>query len=95
MLYLIKNTMNTTQKQALQYAQTWLSYIKDTKHPNKKLATWMQDESVKNFEEYFNAGWIENRKSITEADDGHAVTEWKGLGATFQDIQGKNYIDFL
>jgi putrescine aminotransferase len=83
------------QKEALSYAQLWLSNIKDKKHPSKKLATWMQDESVHNFEEYFNKGWIENRKSITEAEDGHAVTEWKGLGGSFQDIQGNIYIDFL
>ncbi len=79
---------------ALKYANKWLEIIKDENHPKEDLSKWIIDESVHNFAEYFNEGWLEDRKSIREA--GHfASTEWKGHWGTFQDILGRNYIDFL
>jgi len=52
---------------ALKYANKWLEIIKDENHPKEELSKWIIDESVHNFEEYFNEGWLEDRKSIREA----------------------------
>jgi putrescine aminotransferase len=52
------------------------------------------EESKRNFAEHFNKGWLEYRKSVTEAGD-WAVTEWTGSGATFWDVLGREYIDCL
>jgi len=51
-------------------------------------------ESQHNFAEHFNKGWLEYRKSVTEAGD-WAVTEWTGRGAMFRDVLGREYIDCL
>lgn len=47
-----------------------------------------------NFAEHFNKGWLEYRKSVTEAGD-WAATEWTGNGAIFRDVLGREYIDCL
>jgi putrescine aminotransferase len=52
------------------------------------------DESKYNFAEHFNRGWLEYRKSVTEAGD-WAATEWTGSGALFRDVLGREYIDCL
>jgi putrescine aminotransferase len=52
------------------------------------------DESKYNFAEHFNKGWLDYRKSVTEAGD-WAATEWTGRGAVFFDVLGREYIDCL
>ncbi|HET7011914.1 MAG TPA: aminotransferase class III-fold pyridoxal phosphate-dependent enzyme [Anaerolineales bacterium] len=52
------------------------------------------EESKRNFAEHFNEGWLEYRKSVTEAGD-WAATEWSGSGAVFRDVLGREYIDCL
>jgi putrescine aminotransferase len=47
-----------------------------------------------NFAEHFNKGWLEYRKSVTEAGQ-WAATEWTGRGAIFEDVLGRKFIDFL
>jgi len=49
---------------------------------------------MENFAEHFNKGWLDYRKSVTEAGD-WAVTEWTGSGAIFRDVLGREYIDCL
>nr|MDD3720512.1 aminotransferase class III-fold pyridoxal phosphate-dependent enzyme [Candidatus Gracilibacteria bacterium] len=82
------------KKEALEYAQKWLKIIKQEELPDKELGEWIIKESVSNFKEHFNKGWLENRKSITQAGE-WAVTEWNGKGAMFRDVMGRKYIDFL
>ena len=43
---------------------------------------------------HFNRGWLDYRKSVTEAGD-WAATEWTGSGAMFRDVLGREYIDCL
>jgi len=43
------------------------------------------EESTYNFAEHFNKGWLNYRKSVTEAGD-WAATEWTGSGALFEDV---------
>ncbi|HSB90588.1 MAG TPA: aminotransferase class III-fold pyridoxal phosphate-dependent enzyme [Anaerolineales bacterium] len=52
------------------------------------------EESKHNFADHFNEGWLEYRKSVTEAGD-WAATEWSGSGAVFRDVLGREYIDCL
>ena len=54
----------------------------------------MIEEAKYNFAEHFNKGWLDYRKSVTEAGDWTAV-EWTGQGAIFYDVLGREYIDCL
>ncbi len=57
-------------------------------------AEWLVEETLENFAQYYNSGFIEYRKSVAEAGD-FASVEWTGRGATFQDVSGREYIDCL
>jgi putrescine aminotransferase len=79
--------------EALAYTQRWIDIIHKpavTEEEGKQIIA----EAKKNFAEHFNAGWLEYRKSVTEAGD-WAATEWAGSGAIFTDILGREYIDCL
>lgn len=78
---------------ALDYSTRWLEIIHKPKvpeHEGKKII----EESQMNFAEHFNKGWLEYRKSVTEAGD-WAATEWTGQGAVFFDVLGREYLDCL
>jgi putrescine aminotransferase len=78
---------------ALAYSQHWLDIIQKPE-VNEAKAKIIIEESVSNFAEYFNRGWLDYRKSVTQAGD-WAATEWTGNGAIFQDVLGREYIDCL
>ena len=80
-------------KDALAYSEKWLDIIKMSEVP-EDLAKKIIDESKYNFAEHFNRGWLDYRKSVTEAGD-WACVEWTGSGAIFRDILGREYIDCL
>jgi putrescine aminotransferase len=78
---------------ALEYSHQWLGIIKNpqvSQEEGKRII----EEATLNFAEYFNKGWLEYRKSVTEAGD-WAATEWTGHGASFQDVLGREFIDCL
>jgi len=78
---------------ALTYSQRWVDLIRTpivTEEEGKKII----EEAKYNFAEHFNRGWLEYRKSVTEAGD-WAATEWTGSGAIFRDVLGREYIDCL
>jgi len=78
---------------ALSYSSQWLEIIsQDT--VDETQAKWIITESKKNFSEHFNKGWLEYRKSVTEAGDWAAI-EWTGSGAVFKDVLGREYLDCL
>ncbi len=79
--------------QALDYSAKWIDLIKSAEIP-EDTGKWIIEESKCNFAEYFNRGWLDYRKSITEAGD-WAATEWSGSGAVFRDVLGREYIDCL
>ncbi|MCS6994818.1 MAG: aminotransferase class III-fold pyridoxal phosphate-dependent enzyme [Anaerolineales bacterium] len=79
---------------AQEYAQKWLEIIKNPERPPEELGKWIISESMRNFAEHFNKGWLDYRKSVTVAGQ-WAATEWTGRGATFEDVLGRKYIDFL
>ena len=86
--------MSDFQK-ALDYSAKWLEIIKqDTATLDNTTAKWISEETKNNFVNHFNAGWVEYRKSMTEAGD-YAAIEWRGQGSKFYDNFGNEYLDFL
>jgi putrescine aminotransferase len=79
---------------ALQYAERWLDIIQTKDTFTVEEAKEIIEESKENFAEHFNRGWLEYRKSVTEAGDWASV-EWIGEGATFRDVLGREFIDCL
>lgn len=51
-------------------------------------------ETVENFAGHINKGFLEYRKSVTEAGE-FAATEWTGQGSILTDALGREYIDIL
>lgn len=51
-------------------------------------------ETVDNFANHINKGFLEYRKSVTEAGE-FAATEWTGEGSILVDSIGREYIDIL
>ncbi len=85
--------MNHSYDEALAYAERWIGIIHKqeiTEEEGKQII----EESKQNFAEHFNRGWLDYRKSVTEAGDWAAV-EWTGSGAVFKDVLGREYLDFL
>jgi len=85
--------MAQTIAQALEYSNRWMDLIhkKDVSPEEGKAII---EESKQNFAEHFNKGWLDYRKSVTEAGD-WAAAEWSGSGAVFRDILGREYLDCL
>jgi putrescine aminotransferase len=85
----------------LPYIETWMDIIKEKQNPTPEEANWIIRESLHNFREHFNAGWLDYRKSVTLADHcgiipGDCVAvEWRGKWSIFQDALGREYIDWL
>ena len=86
--------MTKNYDSALAYANQWLDIIKQQNLPEESQAKWIIDESKHNFAEHFNKGWLDYRKSVTEAG-GWAAVEWTGSGAVFKDVLGREYLDCL
>jgi putrescine aminotransferase len=78
---------------ALKYSQRWVDIVHKTDVTETE-GKEIIEESKYNFAEHFNRGWLEYRKSVTEAGD-WAATEWTGSGAIYHDVLGREYIDCL
>lgn len=85
--------MSVSHENAVAYSKRWMEIIRK---PDVSIDEGKQiiEESKNNFAEYFNKGWLDYRKSVTEAGD-WAATEWTGRGAMFCDVLGREYIDCL
>ncbi|BCS89758.1 putrescine aminotransferase [Pseudodesulfovibrio sediminis] len=82
-------------KKAFQEATDFVDIIKQpvgevSLDDRKAIAT----ETVENFRDYINKGFLEYRKSVTEAGS-FAVTEWTGQGSILVDALEREYIDIL
>ena len=87
------NKYNNDYTDAINYAGEWLEFIQKpsiTLEEGKHII----EESIYNFSNHFNKGWLDYRKSILEAGD-WAVVEWTGQGAQFTDVLGREFIDCL
>ena len=72
--------MTESFEKALSYSSQWLDIISQ-ENVDEKQAKWIITESKQNFANHFNKGWLEYRKSVTEAGDWAAV-EWTGTGSS-------------
>jgi putrescine aminotransferase len=86
--------MTHDYEDALEYSSRWLDLIHSNGFPSEEEGKRIIEESKQNFAEHFNRGWLEYRKSVTEAGDWASV-EWTGSGAVFKDVLGREYLDFL
>jgi len=80
-------------QEALEYSRRWIDLIHQPSLPETD-AKQIIEEAKYNFSEHFNKGWLDYRKSVTEAGDWAAV-EWTGSGAIFRDVLGREFIDCL
>jgi putrescine aminotransferase len=85
--------MTRTYDDAIKYSRRWMDII------HKEQVTQVEareiiEETIHNFSHHFNRGFLEYRKSVTEAE-GYAATEWTGRGAVVQDVMGRQWIDCL
>lgn len=53
---------------------------------------WVVEETVRGFRDCVNPGFLEYRKSVSTD---YTAVEWKDGGATFEDVNGKVFIDCL
>ena len=51
-------------------------------------------KTVRNFRDHINKGFLEYRKSVTEATN-FALTEWTGKGSILYDALGREFLDLL
>jgi putrescine aminotransferase len=85
--------MSNSYDEAITFAQRWTDIIHKSQL-NEDEAKAIIEESKYNFAQHFNSGWLDYRKSVTEAGD-WACVEWTGSGAIFKDVLGREYIDCL
>jgi putrescine aminotransferase len=85
--------MSQSLNEALAYSRRWMDIIHKTQVGEEE-GKEIIEESTRNFAEHFNKGWLDYRKSVTEAGD-WAATEWTGAGALFRDVLGREYLDCL
>ncbi len=85
--------MSQSFEEAIAYSRRWIDVIHKPSVSEEE-GKHIIEESKVNFAEYFNKGWLDYRKSMTEAGD-WAATEWTGSGAIFRDVLGREYIDCL
>jgi putrescine aminotransferase len=79
--------------EVLRHAEHYLHLLST---PNLTLAEThaLIQETVQNYAEYYNRGFITYRKSVTEAGQ-FAALEWSGSGSILTDALGRQYIDCL
>jgi putrescine aminotransferase len=80
-------------KKLIEESRRWLSIINAHKlndYKRRKIAT----DTLDNFKFYYNRGYLEYRKSVTEGGE-FAAIEWSGQGSYFYDITGRKFIDCL
>jgi len=77
----------------IEESQYWLDIIA-AKRLTAARRRKITKKTVANFGSYYNRGFLEYRKSVTEAGE-FAAVEWEGQGAHFTDILGHRYLDCL
>ncbi len=83
--------MQPDRKKALQEAQKVCDWIlKDSLTKDDK--DTMVKESIANFNEHVNPGWLKYRKSVSTNE---AFVEWEDSAETFKDVYGTEFIDCL
>jgi putrescine aminotransferase len=82
-----------TRAQLVAESRRWLSIINAHKlndYKRRKIVT----DTLDNFRLYYNKGYLEYRKSVTQGGE-FAAIEWSGRGSHFEDVTGRQFIDCL
>jgi putrescine aminotransferase len=82
-----------SKKKIIEESRRWLGIInahKLNEYKRRKIVT----DTVDNFRFYYNKGYLEYRKAVTEGGE-YAAIEWSGKGSHFEDITGRKFIDCL
>ena len=82
-----------SRKKLIEESRRWLSIINAHKLNEYRRRKVVAD-TLDNFRLYYNKGYLEYRKSVTEGGE-FAAIEWSGRGSCFQDITGRRFIDCL
>ncbi len=82
-----------TRRRIIAESRRWLAIINAHKLNEYKRRKIVAD-TVDNFRLYYNKGYLEYRKSVTEGGE-FAAIEWSGKGTYFEDITGRRFIDCL
>ena len=68
--------------------------LKPTKEISMEIREEISKKTVRNFRDHINKGFLDYRKSVTEAT-GFAVTEWTGKGSILVDALDREFLDLL
>jgi putrescine aminotransferase len=82
-----------TTKQLVEESRRWLGIINAhtlNEYKKRKIVA----DTVENFRSYYNKGYLEYRKSVTEGGE-FAAIEWSGRGSVFEDVTGRRFVDCL
>ncbi|RYL92526.1 putrescine aminotransferase [Sporolactobacillus sp. THM7-4] len=91
----ISEPLTEKYEKANHYARKVLSLInKKDEEITKEDASWITQETVEDFRDYVNPGFLDYRKTVTK-DKQFAAVEWSDEGDSFKDVNGKKYIDCL
>src|SRR4051794_22347703 len=90
----VRRVRRMSRQQILEVSQRWLDIIGARKRLRMDQRRKIARETVRNFDGYYNKGFLEYRKSITEAGE-YAAIEWEGQGVYFTDVLGRKYLDCL
>ncbi|HEY8150149.1 MAG TPA: putrescine aminotransferase [Vicinamibacteria bacterium] len=82
-----------SKKKLIEESRRWLAIINAHKLNDYKRRRIVTD-TIENFASYYNKGYLEYRKSVTEGGQ-YAAVEWSGQGSHFEDITGRCFIDCL
>jgi putrescine aminotransferase len=85
--------LGMSRKKLVEESRRWLSLINAHKLNDYKRRK-VVSETVDNFRYYYNRGFLEYRKSVTESGE-YAAIEWSGKGSHFEDVTGRKFIDCL
>lgn len=83
----------TDKRRVVEASQHWLDVIASAEL-NEQQKLGILSETIENFNSYYNKGFLEYRKSVTEAGE-HAAIEWDGQGSILRDLTGRRFIDCL
>ncbi len=82
-----------TTKQLVEESRRWLGII-NAHHLNEYKKRKIVADTVENFRSYYNRGYLDYRKSVTEGGE-FAAIEWSGRGSVFEDVTGRRFVDCL
>ena len=68
--------------------------LKPTREISLEVREEISKKTVRNFRDHINKGFLDYRKSVTEAT-GFAVTEWTGKGSILVDALDREFMDLL